>query len=404
MEFIAGLFVFLFIITLFAMLALFVIGTAGFLVAFLPLAAVCVLGGVYVALPSVFLIRAALSYLDWRLRVALPTALLRTGLRPVLEHSLSFELTDRRAYHRWRAYYFVHSLLVLAALLFTILIPDRPIVDINGMSPSSGEGLIHGAWRAGLIHGRDCGKQAVQFCTTFGLALAIVAAWDHMRRQLATRVNMRLQSEAARLVQIEQHCRNSLAPLDEACSGLCGELGGIPSQSAGDRFTDALRASLSTLLINPAQIDHAKTSVETGRCSDLERLTEAVGLQRRMIASYNALWQSNPSVRATLQQTALNYRQERIMLLSAVRWADFADLVRHIETSIERLRTLSPFYEPTCRPHFDALGLPYGPFDARTLRRAYHRMALRLHPDRGGNVADFIRVRRAYEALVSLLP
>lgn len=37
------------------------------------------------------------------------------------------------------------------------------------------------------------------------------------------------------------------------------------------------------------------------------------------------------------------------------------------------------------------------------IRRAYHRLAKLHHPDRGGSVRDFVRVRRAYEELLDHL-
>ena len=45
-----------------------------------------------------------------------------------------------------------------------------------------------------------------------------------------------------------------------------------------------------------------------------------------------------------------------------------------------------------------ALGL-HGPVDAATVKRAYRRLARRLHPDAGGDAEEFHRVRTAYELI-----
>ncbi|KAH8055275.1 hypothetical protein SO694_00133024 [Aureococcus anophagefferens] len=49
--------------------------------------------------------------------------------------------------------------------------------------------------------------------------------------------------------------------------------------------------------------------------------------------------------------------------------------------------------------HARALGVPRDCVDADELRRAYHRLSRRTHPDRGGDADAFARVSAAYDWL-----
>lgn len=42
--------------------------------------------------------------------------------------------------------------------------------------------------------------------------------------------------------------------------------------------------------------------------------------------------------------------------------------------------------------------------DLCTIKKAYRRLVLVAHPDKGGSQAHFLRIREAYEALVNPLP
>lgn len=50
-----------------------------------------------------------------------------------------------------------------------------------------------------------------------------------------------------------------------------------------------------------------------------------------------------------------------------------------------------------------SLGLRAGGFDEETLKAAYRRESLRIHPDRGGSDADFVALTKAYKLLKKFL-
>lgn len=50
-----------------------------------------------------------------------------------------------------------------------------------------------------------------------------------------------------------------------------------------------------------------------------------------------------------------------------------------------------------------SLGLRAGGFDHETLKAAYRRESLRIHPDRGGSDADFVKLTRCYKRLKKFL-
>jgi len=54
------------------------------------------------------------------------------------------------------------------------------------------------------------------------------------------------------------------------------------------------------------------------------------------------------------------------------------------------------------REHLRVLGLPC-PCSVDVLKRRWRELALRHHPDRGGDVAEFIRVKVAYEGALAYL-
>jgi curved DNA-binding protein CbpA len=66
---------------------------------------------------------------------------------------------------------------------------------------------------------------------------------------------------------------------------------------------------------------------------------------------------------------------------------------------IAAISGLLPFVSPMDLDPYAELGVPYGSGD-RVVNKAYRRLSLTEHPDKGGNAQRFRRIARAYEALV----
>ncbi len=53
--------------------------------------------------------------------------------------------------------------------------------------------------------------------------------------------------------------------------------------------------------------------------------------------------------------------------------------------------------------HYNTLGIKYGS-SKDEIKKAFHRLAHIHHPDKGGKVAEFIKVKKAYEFLMASSP
>lgn len=91
-------------------------------------------------------------------------------------------------------------------------------------------------------------------------------------------------------------------------------------------------------------------------------------------------------------------------------YLDFSNVIRETEGSVASM--LGQFWRRYAEHEIvassdkdaalDCLGLSW-PFSEKLLKRSFRERAHALHPDKGGNPNDFIRLRRSYETLKKVL-
>ena len=169
---------------------------------------------------------------------------------------------------------------------------------------------------------------------------------------------------------------------------------GTTAAEAGRALHEMKRAARVLFIkiynFRPADSDLKALLDAQNRNSDLRRRQTWQELHALLLAQQQYLQQQREAARSRWEERAHQWTQ----------WlAEFQQALQ--AQAATRERNLGVSHLPVSRRPWQVLGLDPATATDAEIKRAYRRLALEHHPDRGGCVERFLEIRQAYEQLTA---